>query len=163
MDSLSRLIRARSGFRLRLWLCLGAASIINSTARLPNSTLTMPVVTVRKWLGIELIEVSITEKLVATLGGGLSILALMGFSFWVLPVSGAAAVIASMGASAVLLFAVPHGPLSQPWPVIGVNGGRKVRRGHWDDKALEKCGTSLVEKEGCTPTWKSGVRFADGC
>jgi len=24
-----------------------------------------------------------------------------------------------MGASAVLLFAVPHGPLSQPWPVLG--------------------------------------------
>ncbi|TCJ12292.1 hypothetical protein EZJ19_12860 [Parasulfuritortus cantonensis] len=28
-------------------------------------------------------------------------------------------VVASMGASAVLLFAVPHGPLSQPWPVLG--------------------------------------------
>ncbi|RYD24025.1 MAG: hypothetical protein EOP87_26260, partial [Verrucomicrobiaceae bacterium] len=28
------------------------------------------------------------------------------------------AVIASMGASAVLLFAVPHGQLSQPWPVF---------------------------------------------
>jgi hypothetical protein len=28
-------------------------------------------------------------------------------------------VVASMGASAVLLFAVPHGALSQPWPVIG--------------------------------------------
>ncbi len=27
-------------------------------------------------------------------------------------------VIASMGASAVLLFAVPHGQLSQPWPVL---------------------------------------------
>ena len=28
-------------------------------------------------------------------------------------------VVASMGASAVLLFAVPHGPLSQPWALIG--------------------------------------------
>jgi len=28
-------------------------------------------------------------------------------------------IVASMGASAVLLFAVPHGPLSQPWPVVG--------------------------------------------
>ena len=27
--------------------------------------------------------------------------------------------VASMGASAVLLFAVPHGPLSQPWPLMG--------------------------------------------
>jgi len=33
--------------------------------------------------------------------------------------NGAALVVASLGASAVLLFAVPHGPLSQPWPVIG--------------------------------------------
>lgn len=82
----------------------------------PSATLWL--VTLRKWLGIELIEVSTTEKLVATLGGGLSILALIGFTFWALPGSGAAAVIASMGASAVLLFAVPHGQLSQPWPVV---------------------------------------------
>jgi CBS domain-containing membrane protein len=32
---------------------------------------------------------------------------------------GAALIVASMGASAVLLFAVPHAPLSQPWPLIG--------------------------------------------
>jgi len=30
-----------------------------------------------------------------------------------------AVVVASMGASAVLLFAVPHGPLSQPWALLG--------------------------------------------
>lgn len=30
--------------------------------------------------------------------------------------------IASMGASAVLLFAVPHGQLSQPWPVLAGHG-----------------------------------------
>ena len=29
--------------------------------------------------------------------------------------------VASMGASAVLLFAIPHSPLSQPWPMIGGN------------------------------------------
>ena len=28
-------------------------------------------------------------------------------------------IVASMGATAVLLFVVPHGPLSQPWPVFG--------------------------------------------
>lgn len=32
---------------------------------------------------------------------------------------GSASIIASMGSSAVLLFAVPHGPLSQPWSVFG--------------------------------------------
>ena len=36
-----------------------------------------------------------------------------------LGLAGSAAIIASMGSSAVLLFAVPHGPLSQPWPVFG--------------------------------------------
>jgi CBS domain-containing membrane protein len=72
----------------------------------------------RKWLGIELVEVSVAEKMIAAAGGGLAIFTLMAVTFWALPAAGAAAVLASMGASAVLLFAVPHGPLSQPWPVI---------------------------------------------
>lgn len=33
--------------------------------------------------------------------------------------SGAPLAVASIGASAVLLFAVPHGALSQPWPLFG--------------------------------------------
>ena len=33
--------------------------------------------------------------------------------------AGSALVVASIGASAVLVFAVPHGALSQPWPVLG--------------------------------------------
>ncbi|MGC3969895.1 MAG: HPP family protein [Pirellulales bacterium] len=76
----------------------------------------------KTWLGIELIEVSATEKLISTFGGAISILALIGFSRWALPLPVATAVVASMGASAVLLFAVPHGPLSQPWPVIAGHG-----------------------------------------
>lgn len=36
-----------------------------------------------------------------------------------LGITGSASIIASMGSSAVLLFAVPHGPLSQPWSVFG--------------------------------------------
>jgi CBS-domain-containing membrane protein len=82
----------------------------------------MPIQNFGKWLGVELIEVSATEKLVAAIGGGLSILALIGLTFWALPESGAPAIISSMGASAVLLFAVPHGQLSQPWPVIAGHG-----------------------------------------
>ncbi|MDI1315343.1 HPP family protein [Prosthecobacter sp.] len=82
----------------------------------------MPIPTLRKWLGIELIEVSMTEKAVSTLGGGLAILALIAISTYALPVGGAAALITSMGASAVLLFGVPHGQLSQPWPVIAGHG-----------------------------------------
>lgn len=75
--------------------------------------------TLRQRLGIELVEVSLTEKVVASVGVGLSILLLMMLSTWVLPMNGAVAVVASMGASAVLLFGVPHGQLSQPWPVVG--------------------------------------------
>jgi CBS-domain-containing membrane protein len=69
-------------------------------------------------LGVELIEVSATEKVIAALGGGLSILTLFGLSRWAMPDAGATPIVASMGASAVLLFAVPHGQLSQPWSVI---------------------------------------------
>ena len=78
--------------------------------------------TFRQWLGIELVEVSISEKLVAAAGGGVAIFILMLISSWALPQGGAPAVVASMGASAVLLFAVPHGQLSQPWPVIAGHG-----------------------------------------
>jgi len=76
----------------------------------------------RQWLGVELIEVSVSERWIAALGGGLSIWILVGLTAWAVPGSGALAIIASMGASAVLLFAVPHGPLSQPWPVIAGHG-----------------------------------------
>ena len=82
----------------------------------------MPIPNLRQWLGIELIEVSISEKAVSTLGGGLAILALIAISTHALPADGAAALITSMGASAVLLFGVPHGQLSQPWPVIAGHG-----------------------------------------
>lgn len=76
----------------------------------------------RKWFGIELVEVSYTEKIIAALGGGIAILSLIGFSRWALPEAGAAGIVASMGASAVLLFAVPHGQLSQPWAVLAGHG-----------------------------------------
>lgn len=78
----------------------------------------MPATKFRHWLGIELVEVSPLEKAVAALGGGLSILILVLTASWVLPGEDVACVIASMGASAVLLFGVPHGSLSQPWPVV---------------------------------------------
>lgn len=80
----------------------------------------MPTLTMRRWLGIEIIEVSLAEKLVATLGGAVSLFVLTVISTAALPgIGGAAGIVASMGASAVLLFAVPHGALSQPWPVLG--------------------------------------------
>ena len=52
-------------------------------------------------------------------GGLVGILGVALVSQTQLGLAGSASIIASMGSSAVLLFAVPHGPLSQPWPVFG--------------------------------------------
>src|SRR5690349_9301633 len=82
----------------------------------------MRIPTFPKWLGIELIVVSAKERLIATVGGGVSMILLITLTLWALPEAGATGVIASMGASAVLLYAVPHGQLSQPWPVIAGHG-----------------------------------------
>lgn len=61
------------------------------------------------------------EKLISAVAGFLGILLVSGVSHLMLSGSEAALVVASMGASSVLVFAVPHGALSQPWPVIGGN------------------------------------------
>lgn len=73
----------------------------------------------KKFLGIETDGVSRTEKLVATLGGFTGIFLVAFISFQFTGASGAALMVPSMGASAVLLFAVPHGKLSQPWALFG--------------------------------------------
>lgn len=62
-----------------------------------------------------------TEKGISAAGGFIAILAVLWVSHGVLDLQGAAMVVGSMGATAVLLFAVPHGALSQPWPVFGGN------------------------------------------
>ncbi|MES2708497.1 MAG: HPP family protein [Verrucomicrobiota bacterium] len=71
-----------------------------------------------KWIGVELDAVDWKEKLVSAAGGLISMLVLVAICRNALHLNGSAMLIASMGASAVLLFAVPHGQLSQPWPVI---------------------------------------------
>lgn len=72
----------------------------------------------KEWLGVELDPVSWREKALSGLGGFLALWLVIMVSGSALHFEGAALLIASMGASAVLLFAVPHGPLSQPWPVL---------------------------------------------
>lgn len=63
--------------------------------------------------------VSHIEKVVSTIGGIIGISLVSFISFQVSGATGAALIVPSMGASAVLLFAVPHGKLSQPWSLIG--------------------------------------------
>lgn len=72
--------------------------------------------TARRWLGIELDEVSPLEQIVSAVGGASAILVVLVLCDHFVG-GGAPLLVASMGASAVLLFAVPHGQLSQPWPV----------------------------------------------
>ncbi|RMG53494.1 MAG: hypothetical protein D6717_11070 [Gammaproteobacteria bacterium] len=74
---------------------------------------------VADFLGIELQRVSHVERWVSGLGGVVGIAAVFVASHFVPDTPAGYIVVASMGASAVLLFAVPHGPLSQPWPLVG--------------------------------------------
>ena len=77
----------------------------------------------RAWLGVELTPVSHAERIVSAIGGFLGIFFILLTSWQVLGDREAALlIVGSMGASAVLVFGVPHGPLSQPWAVFGGHG-----------------------------------------
>jgi CBS domain-containing membrane protein len=75
--------------------------------------------TIIQFLGIEQFRVGHSEKLISALGAFLGISLVFYSSTFFVDGQSSFLIVASMGASAVLLFAVPHGPLSQPWPVIG--------------------------------------------
>lgn len=66
-------------------------------------------------------SLSLREQLLSAFGGAAGILSTAALALWLFPAIDPAVpwLIASMGSSAVLLFAVPHGPLSQPWPLLG--------------------------------------------
>ena len=64
-------------------------------------------------------SVSEREHWISATGGLLGILAVLWVSHALLGNHAGTLAVASMGASAVLLFAAPHGALSQPWPVVG--------------------------------------------
>jgi CBS domain-containing membrane protein len=91
----------------------------------------MNVMTIKHWLheirsllGIERNTTRHGEKLISALGAFLGILAVYWGVRWSFPdgfmhTSGTLLMVTSMGATAVLLFAVPQGALSQPWAVFG--------------------------------------------
>ena len=64
-------------------------------------------------------SVSEREHWISAAGGLAGILAVLWSSHLWIDGHGGVLAIASMGASAVLMFAAPHGALSQPWPVLG--------------------------------------------
>jgi len=72
-----------------------------------------------KLLGITHQQSSHKEKLVSLLGGIVSIYAIFLVTQQFLGIEEAVYIIPSMGATAVLLFAAPNVPFSQPWNVFG--------------------------------------------
>lgn len=72
-----------------------------------------------KLLGIELSPVSHRERLISALGGFLAIMAVYWTSQQLLGPAASPLLVLSMGSTAVMLFAVPHSALSQPWPLLG--------------------------------------------
>jgi len=70
-------------------------------------------------IGFSRHKMNVREKLLSTLGGFLGIFGIFMSSQWLLDPAVSVLIVPSMGASAVLLFAAPHAPFSQPWNVIG--------------------------------------------
>jgi CBS-domain-containing membrane protein len=78
----------------------------------------------RLLLGIERNTTRNGEKIISAVGAFFGILAVYWGTRWCFPdgfmhTAGTLIMVTSMGATAVLLFAVPQGALSQPWAVIG--------------------------------------------
>jgi len=71
------------------------------------------------WLGVDMIHVSHAERAISAIGALLGIAGCWAISICFVSPESAALIVASVGAGAVLLFAVPHGALSQPWAAIG--------------------------------------------
>ena len=76
---------------------------------------------IRKFIAYEVESVSTAEKLVASLGAMIGIILISAISYQFTGAAGASLIVPSMGAAAVLVFAVPHGKLSQPWPLFAGN------------------------------------------
>lgn len=69
-------------------------------------------------IGFRRHKINFREQLISTVGGFLGIFGTLMVSYWLLDPVVAVLIVPSMGASAVLLFAAPHAPLSQPWNVL---------------------------------------------
>lgn len=70
-------------------------------------------------IGFSRHRINYREKIISTIGGFLGIWGIFMTSYWLLDPEVAVLIVPSMGASAVLLFAAPHVPFSQPWNVLG--------------------------------------------
>ena len=69
--------------------------------------------------GVESDNTGLGEKSLSIVGGFIGIFFTLWISAHYAGLQGVALLIASMGSSAVLLFAVPHSTFAQPWPLVG--------------------------------------------
>ena len=69
-----------------------------------------------RFIGIETNKTSHFERLISGITAFVALLSVFYFSSVFLSLPASFLVVSSIGASAVLLFAVPHGAFSQPWP-----------------------------------------------
>lgn len=74
---------------------------------------------IQNFIGHGTTRVGWQEVVIAGLAALVGIWAVYALTSWVAGPWAAILMVGSMGAAAVLLFAVPHGALSQPWPVFG--------------------------------------------
>ena len=75
--------------------------------------------TLQRYLGIDMAPNTHHERITSAVGGCIGIFLVVIVSKWSVGVEALIYIIPSMGASAVLLFAAPHSPLTQPWNVFG--------------------------------------------
>ncbi|MFL0811214.1 MAG: HPP family protein [Agarilytica sp.] len=75
---------------------------------------------VKRFLGVQS-PVHISDRVASVLGGFIAIFATFFASSYTLGFEGGLAILPSMGAATVLLFAVPHGQLSTPWALFAGN------------------------------------------
>ncbi len=76
----------------------------------------------RQWLGIVVDNSRWSEKVISGLGAFLGIYAILWVARAAVGPADVPLIVASMGASAVLLFAAPHVPFSQPWNLLAGHG-----------------------------------------
>lgn len=69
-----------------------------------------------RFIGIETNKTSHIERFISGMTAFIALLSVFYFSSLFLSLPDSFMVVSSIGASAVLLFAVPHGAFSQPWP-----------------------------------------------
>jgi CBS domain-containing membrane protein len=72
----------------------------------------------RALIGFSQQQASHREVFLSALGGFFGIFGILMVSYWLLDPAVAVFIVPSMGASAVLLFASPHAPFSQPWNLL---------------------------------------------